>query len=309
MHSGDGGAAVDKSSAEPAPTVHEGAVVIQDDRMPEGRRIDTRCVLRHLSQRRTLTAEPAVLVQSSPSGPSLDVVKRYLEDREVGRSRTQVLGVPNVSLAIANIAVRLPPPRESGGRRGLGWSCEFRRWARRLHEPMNRFHGHAVAVDRKTDTIEVPERAAQGGSSALGNQTSGDGLEPSAVAYDEHPALRHWEREGLIEASRGSNGYRRYSQAQLQRLQLIVLLRAGGYSIAEIHDVLDGMASQDPAAAVAAARRHLEEINESSVRCASATAALMRRFEESKRRVRDVATAFEEVDDGLAVVTSADEIS
>lgn len=52
--------------------------------------------------------------------------------------------------------------------------------------------------------------------------------------------LRHYDAIGLLPAGRASNGYRAYGQADLVRLQRILLLRDLGLSLPEIADVVDG---------------------------------------------------------------------
>lgn len=66
-------------------------------------------------------------------------------------------------------------------------------------------------------------------------------------------ALRHYDAIGLLPAARGAgNGYRWYTQADLVRLQRILMLRELGLGLAEIGRILDGRA--DDAAAL---RDHL----------------------------------------------------
>ena len=53
-------------------------------------------------------------------------------------------------------------------------------------------------------------------------------------------ALRHYDEVGLLPPARiGANGYRYYEQAELLRLQQILLLRELGLGLAEIRDILD----------------------------------------------------------------------
>jgi len=91
----------------------------------------------------------------------------------------------------------------------------------------------------------------------------------------EVSALRHWEHENLIHPPRDvTNGYRRFDAATLKRVQLVAELRRGGYSIPDIHTVLTELTKGDVSAARQAASERLEQINEASIRCAAATAAL-----------------------------------
>src|SRR3954462_3289906 len=66
--------------------------------------------------------------------------------------------------------------------------------------------------------------------------------------------LRHYDRIGLLRpASTGANGARWYGEAELRRLQQILLYRELGLSLEAIGQVLDGQRSE-----VEALRRHHE---------------------------------------------------
>ena len=57
--------------------------------------------------------------------------------------------------------------------------------------------------------------------------------------------LRHYDALGLVPASYiGSNGYRYYDQAELERLQEVLLLRELGLGLSAIGHVLDGTADR-----------------------------------------------------------------
>ena len=51
-------------------------------------------------------------------------------------------------------------------------------------------------------------------------------------------ALRFYEREGLIVPSKGSNGYRRYGDDALHRLNFIKHAQLCGFTLAEIREML-----------------------------------------------------------------------
>jgi len=55
-------------------------------------------------------------------------------------------------------------------------------------------------------------------------------------------ALRVYEREGLIKPSRTSKGWRSYGPAELERLNVIAVLKSLGLSLAQIRAVLEGTA-------------------------------------------------------------------
>lgn len=69
-------------------------------------------------------------------------------------------------------------------------------------------------------------------------------------------ALRHYDEIGLLPPARvGANGYRYYEQAELLRLQQILLLRELGLGLAEIRGILDSQLDQ-----VQALREHRERL-------------------------------------------------
>ncbi len=52
--------------------------------------------------------------------------------------------------------------------------------------------------------------------------------------------VRFYEKEGLIRPERGDNGYRDYSEEDVERLRKIIVFRKLGMSLPDIEDVLDG---------------------------------------------------------------------
>ncbi|HEY7170054.1 MAG TPA: MerR family transcriptional regulator [Vicinamibacterales bacterium] len=52
-------------------------------------------------------------------------------------------------------------------------------------------------------------------------------------------ALRHYERVGLLSPARADRGYRRYSHADMQRLERVLSLRALGFSLKDVAAVID----------------------------------------------------------------------
>jgi DNA-binding transcriptional MerR regulator len=52
-------------------------------------------------------------------------------------------------------------------------------------------------------------------------------------------ALRHYERVGLLVPGRTGGGYRRYSYADMQRLERVLSLRALGFSLKDVAAVID----------------------------------------------------------------------
>ena len=56
----------------------------------------------------------------------------------------------------------------------------------------------------------------------------------------ERATLRFYEQQGLISPRRRGNGYREYSQEDVQQLLRIKLLRALGVSLEEIGEITGG---------------------------------------------------------------------
>ena len=52
--------------------------------------------------------------------------------------------------------------------------------------------------------------------------------------------VRFYEKEGLITPERSGNGYRDYSDADVEKLRKIIVFRKLGMSLPDIEDVLDG---------------------------------------------------------------------
>ncbi len=52
-------------------------------------------------------------------------------------------------------------------------------------------------------------------------------------------ALRYYESLGLLESERGDNGYRYYSEEAVQQVQFIKKAQALGFSLDDIHEVLN----------------------------------------------------------------------
>ena len=72
--------------------------------------------------------------------------------------------------------------------------------------------------------------------------------EVARLAGTTSRTLRHYGDVGLVHPSRvGSNGYRYYDQAALERLQRVLLLRQMGLGIPAIVGVLEGQASDESA--------------------------------------------------------------
>ena len=88
-------------------------------------------------------------------------------------------------------------------------------------------------------------------------------------------ALRFWEEQGLLRPEReASSGYRLYDEEQMRSLQVVALLRQGGYGFEAIRAVLSELTAGHTATALTAVEHHKRELAQASRRCAAATAAL-----------------------------------
>jgi DNA-binding transcriptional MerR regulator len=87
-------------------------------------------------------------------------------------------------------------------------------------------------------------------------------------------AVRFWEQQGLLAPTRDSTGSRYYNHEQLQRLQVIKLLRDAGYRFDTIRSVLDDLATSQPTQVQAALERRRRSIEHASQRTMRATSTL-----------------------------------
>ena len=53
--------------------------------------------------------------------------------------------------------------------------------------------------------------------------------------------VRFYEKEGLISPTREGNGYRDYSDEDVEKLKKIIIFRKIGLSVEEINDLFDGV--------------------------------------------------------------------
>ena len=76
--------------------------------------------------------------------------------------------------------------------------------------------------------------------------------------------VRFYEKEGLINPQRGENGYREYSEEDVQTLKKIIILRKLGLAVADIEDVLDGARpmSQVVAGNISNLEKQIEELQQ-----------------------------------------------
>ncbi|MCC2322188.1 MerR family transcriptional regulator [Cellulomonas xiejunii] len=102
--------------------------------------------------------------------------------------------------------------------------------------------------------------------------------------------LRHWETLGLIEPARvdESTGYRRYAQSQIGRVRAVTSLRALGFGLEAIVELLDaGLTETRLVALLQARERELaEQVDEASARLAEVRSRLAS-VEKGNRTVMD----------------------
>lgn len=90
-------------------------------------------------------------------------------------------------------------------------------------------------------------------------------------------ALHFWEQQGLLHPVRDQESrYRLYSEQEMQRLRVIVLLREAGYNFDVIQSVLDEMAAGRPEKAIVTVEKRREELTRTSWLCVEAMANFQR---------------------------------
>lgn len=100
-------------------------------------------------------------------------------------------------------------------------------------------------------------------------------------------ALRFWENEGLLRPTRDRhNRYRRFDRQEMNRLEVVVLLRRANYRFDAIRSVLDELARGKPESSLRAVEQRRAEIAATSRACAHATALLWGYTDKSLRTAR-----------------------
>jgi DNA-binding transcriptional MerR regulator len=88
-------------------------------------------------------------------------------------------------------------------------------------------------------------------------------------------ALRFWEAQGLLQPARDrTSRYRWYHAEHLRQVQIIALLRQGGYRFEAIRSVLAHLNSQTPEQVLAAIEARRLEVLAASKHCLAATGTL-----------------------------------
>lgn len=97
--------------------------------------------------------------------------------------------------------------------------------------------------DNAEEAIEIVKRILSGGTQE--NTHFFKRKEVSAYLNISMDALRNWEMNGLLSVKRRQNGYRVYTDEDIQRLKIIRSLRCANYSLEAILRLLNGI-SQNP---------------------------------------------------------------
>lgn len=135
-------------------------------------------------------------------------------------------------------------------------------------------HRQRVKIDEVLDALE---RSSLAGSAAPTSQTRRPvRIGTAARVVGVRPsALRFWEQQGLLRPTRDSTTRsRHYDPEQLQRLQIVALLRTAGYRFDAIRSVLDDLATSRPAEARAALEQRRQSVQHASERAMRATSIL-----------------------------------
>jgi RimJ/RimL family protein N-acetyltransferase len=105
----DGRPTLDERFAQAVTAIHQRPIVVEDDRMLEGGRVDPLTVPGDFAQRGDACPdEPAVLIECVDAGPRLHGVQRHLDDGQAQRQAPETVRVPNETLPIADVAVCRP---------------------------------------------------------------------------------------------------------------------------------------------------------------------------------------------------------
>ncbi len=81
--------------------------------------------------------------------------------------------------------------------------------------------------------------------------------------------VRYYERRELLEQPERGNGYRRYSDADVERLKFVRRAKELGFTLAEIKELLVSAECRSTSGILAAARAKLGEVEERIVTLAS----------------------------------------
>ena len=147
-------------------------------------------------------------------------------------------------------------------------------------------HRERAHLDEVLDTIERTALATPSRPSITHRRPVRIGA-AAALVQARPSAVRFWEQQGLLQPTRDSTQSRHYDDEQLQRLQVVKLLRDAGYRFGAIRSVLDDLAANGPSQARAALerrRRSVEHASQRTMRATSALHAYLQTFDRQRRR-------------------------
>jgi DNA-binding transcriptional MerR regulator len=116
----------------------------------------------------------------------------------------------------------------------------------RLDAAHERLHREREALARARAAVAAIRRDPVGDARPADSMTIGELADALGLRTS---ALRHWEAEGLLAPSRGPNGERTYTPADVRDARLVHQLRQAGYLIPALREVLPEL--RDDAAAAA----------------------------------------------------------
>ncbi|EKE69892.1 Zn(2+)-responsive transcriptional regulator [Gallaecimonas xiamenensis] len=70
----------------------------------------------------------------------------------------------------------------------------------------------------------------------------GELAQASGVSVD---TLRFWEKQGLLKANRGGNGYRYYDQGSIHTLNFVLAMKSLGFALEDIRELLEIRVDKD----------------------------------------------------------------
>ncbi len=138
-----------------------------------------------------------------------------------------------------------------------------------------------AALDRQRRQVGLTQQASGALNQGRTGRSSGRATDrltigQAARAVGVRPsALRFWESEELIAPDRdGQSGYRQFDAREMQRLEVVVLLRRAHYRFEAIRSVIDELSAGTPESSLRAVDQRRREIAAASRACARATALL-----------------------------------
>lgn len=137
-----------------------------------------------------------------------------------------------------------------------------------------KLHGERATIDEVVHALERTAATGRLYTSIRARRVMRIGAVARLVGV-RPSALRFWEQQGLLQPTRDSTTRSRYyDQEQIQRVQIVALLRAADYRFDAIRSVLDDLATSRPAQARAALEQRRAAVEQDSRRAMHATGVL-----------------------------------